>query len=137
MRHAAILDVLKAVTDVAGRHPEIQVWWYAPARRLRLAGERTLGPSETFALEIVVETAAPASVDCSSLAAELQRKLPGGEAISVRLHRGAGEKLRLFRLKSREESGAEGHSAVAAYLCSAEPPHPSSERSRLGASIGH
>ncbi len=137
MRHAAILDVLRAVTDVAARHPEIQVWWYAPARRLRLAGERTLGPSETFALEIVVETATPESVDCSCLAVELQRKLPGSEAISVRLHRGAGEKLRLFRLKSREGSVAEGRSAVAGDLSSAGPPHPSSERSLLGASISH
>lgn len=105
MRHAAILDVLRAIKDLAGTHPEVAAWWYAPARRLRLSGERARGPEQALELEVVVEPAAAAAVDCNYLAAELGRKLPG-DSVAVRLHRGAAEKRRLFRLKSREPAFA-------------------------------
>ncbi len=100
MRHAAILDVLRAVKDLADAHPEVAAWWYAPARRLRLLGQRARGSAEALRLEIVVQPAASAAVDCDCLASELGRRLPG-DSIAVRLHRGAAEEKRLFRLKSR------------------------------------
>src|SRR5215471_13265632 len=104
MRHAAILDVLSAVKGLAATHPEVAAWWYAPARRLRLLGQRVRGSAEALPLEIVVEPAGLATVDCDSLASELGRRLPG-DSVAVRL-RGAAEEKRLFRLKSREALAA-------------------------------
>ena len=99
MRHAAILDVLRAIKDVSGIHPEIATWWYAPARRLRLSGERGRGLREALEIEIVVEP--DGTVDCDRVALELRHQLPG-DSIAVRLHRGTAEEQRLFRLMSRE-----------------------------------
>jgi len=115
MRHAAILDVLGAVKDLAASHPKVAAGWYAPARRLRLLGQRARSSAGAVPLEIVVEPAAPAAVDCDGLASELGRSLPG-DSVTVRLHRGAAEEKRLFRLKSREalaaaESSVGGHVA--------------------------
>ncbi len=101
MRHAAILDVLRAVKELADVHREVAAWWYAPAQRLRLLGQRARGSAEALPLEIVVEPVATATVDCTRLASELGRRLPG-DSVAVRLHRGAAEQRRLFRLKSRE-----------------------------------
>jgi hypothetical protein len=105
MRHAAILDVLRAIKDVSGIHPEIATWWYAPARRLRLSGERGRGRGEAPEIEIVVEPPLDGTVDCDRLAAELRGQLPG-DSVAVRLHRGTAEQQRLFRLKSRELTSA-------------------------------
>lgn len=99
MRHAAILDVLRAIKDVSGIHPEIGTWWYAPARRLRLSGER--GSWEALEIEIVIEPPLDGTVDCDRVAAELGSQLPG-DSVVVRLHRGTAEQQRLFRLMSRE-----------------------------------
>src|SRR3990172_6161031 len=109
MRQVRILDVLRAVTEVAPAHPEVEAWWYAPPRRLRLQGERPRdargdacdgarrGLEEAPAVVVVVEAGPAASPDCVGIAAELARWLPGS-ALSVRLHRAVAEKRRLFRL---------------------------------------
>lgn len=109
MRHATILDVLRAVKEVAGIHPEVAAWWYAPLPRLPLLGPPALPSIGALRLEIVVEPAGAAAVDCNSLASELRHRLPG-DWVAVRLHRGADEKKRLFRLKSRQAI-APAHSA--------------------------
>ncbi len=115
MRQARILDVLRAVTEVAPAHPEVEAWWYAPPRRLRLRGERrrdaggdacgggsgARGGSEGApAVEVVVEAGSATSPDCVGIAAALARWLPGSP-LSVRLHRAAAEERQLFRLVSR------------------------------------
>ena len=104
MRHAAILDVLRAIKDVSGIHPEIGTWWYAPAKRLRLSGERGRGRGEFLEIEIVIEPL-DGTVDCDRVAAELGSQLPG-DSVLVRLHRGTAEEQRLFRLKSRDLTSA-------------------------------
>jgi hypothetical protein len=101
MRHAAILDVLRAIKDVSGRHPEITTWWYAPARRLRLSGERGRGNGEALEIQIVIEPPRDGTVDCDRVAAEIESHLPG-DLVVVRPHQGAAEQQRLFRLASRE-----------------------------------
>ncbi len=103
MRHAAILDVLRAIKDVSGTHPEIATWWYGPARRLRLSGER--GRGEALEIEIVIEPPLDGTVDCDRVAAELGSRLPG-DSVVVRFHRGTAEQQRLFRLKSRDVTSA-------------------------------
>src|SRR5260370_10333840 len=97
MRHAAILDVLRAIKDVSGIHPEIGTWWYAPAKRLRLSGER--GHWEALEIQIVIEPL-DETVDCDRVAAELGSQLPGASVL-VRLPRVTAEEQRLFGLKSR------------------------------------
>lgn len=105
MRRARILDVLSAVTAVAAGHPEIEAWWYAPPRRLRLEGEIARAPRETPALEVVVQASGAASTRCDEIAGELARRLASGP-VSVRLHRGAAEERQLFRLLSGRRPGA-------------------------------
>ena len=105
MRHARILDVLRAVTEASASRPEVETWWYAPARRLRLMGELPRNGQETASLEVVVEIDPAISADCDGIAAELSRRLPGSP-VSVRLHRGAAEERQLFRLvSSRSRTG--------------------------------
>ncbi len=103
MRHARILDVLSAVTAVAAGHPEVEAWWYAPPRRLRLQGEIGRARADASALEVVVQTRGGAS--CQEIAAELARRLPS-DRVSVRLHQGDGEARQLFRLLSGGRGGA-------------------------------
>jgi hypothetical protein len=101
MRHAAILDVLRAVSEAAAAHPEIAVWWYAPERRLRLAGERSAG-KRGAPLQIIVEPSPGEVVDCAAIAAVLGRCLPE-QHVEVR-PRAATEEAHLYRLKSRSEA---------------------------------
>jgi hypothetical protein len=125
MRQARILDVLCAVREVAPAHPEVEAWWYAPPRRLRLQGERPRdargdacgggsGSEGAPAIEVVVEAGSAASPDCVGIAAELARWLPGS-ALSVRLHRAAAEERQLFRLVS-------GRSRCGWYAAGGTPP---------------
>jgi hypothetical protein len=99
MRQARILDVLSAVTEVAAAHPEIEAWWYAPPRRLRLHGEIARARQEASLLEVIVQTHGSLSTGCDGIAAELSRRLPGS-SLAVRLHRGSAEDRQLFRLLS-------------------------------------
>jgi hypothetical protein len=109
MRTPSIIDVLRAVKDVADAHPDVAGWWYAPARRLRLRGELPGTAREAPLLEVVVEVAGAAEVDCAGIAAELSSRF-AGQAVSVRPHRGAAEERQLFRLlsgRSRERGAPE------------------------------
>lgn len=83
---------MQAVAALAPDHPEVTVWWYAPAPELKPGGNR----SGRGALEIVVESAGTRSPDPASLAAQLSERLRGHE-VAVRAHRGREEK-RLFRM---------------------------------------
>ncbi len=96
MRQPTILDLVRAVTLVAPRHPDVLTWWHAPAQRLRLAGE--LPQARPTAIELVVEHG-PNAPDCVQIASQLEpllRMLP-----RVRPHCGAAEPRPLFRLLSR------------------------------------
>ncbi len=129
MRQARILDVLRAVTEVAPAHPEVEAWWYAPPRRLRLQGERprdargdlcagvsgARSDSERApAVEVVVEAGPAASPDCVGIAGELERRLPES-TLSVRPYRAAAEERQLFRLVS-------GRSRCERYAAGGTPP---------------
>jgi hypothetical protein len=86
MRPPSILDLVRAVTELAPAHPGIAVWWYARA------GEPGAPP-----MLLVLEPRDGASPDTSLIAAELRRRLGPGAA-AVRLHRGAAETHGLYRL---------------------------------------
>jgi hypothetical protein len=102
----AILDVLRAVTEVDALHPEVEAWWYAPARRLRLLGELPVSNRDIPSVEVVV-SAPGVSVDREAIAAELSRRLLG-HPVSVRLHRGPAEERQLFRLVSGRSRAGRG-----------------------------
>jgi hypothetical protein len=96
MKSATILDVLHAVTRVAREHREVEAWWYAPSRRLRLGGESpAAGPAQVP--EVAIDTATGAVVDEELLARELKALL-GTNDVRVRRYQGAAEPRALFRL---------------------------------------
>jgi hypothetical protein len=96
MKSATILDVLHAVTRVARDHREVEAWWYAPSRRLRLAGDSPdAGPAPMT--EVAIDTATGTSVDEDLLARELKALL-GTKDVRVRRYEGAAEPRALFRL---------------------------------------
>jgi hypothetical protein len=86
MRTPTILDIVKAVTEVAPSHPELAVWWY----------ERTGGAGTSPGL-LVLEPRKGASPDTAHIGSELAGRLGTG-AVAVRMHRGAGETQALYRL---------------------------------------
>jgi hypothetical protein len=96
-RPPRILDVVAAVKSLAQAHPEISAWWYAPALRLRLAGELPVGVEPTR-VEVVAEARPDADPDYACLGRELATRLDA-DAI-VRAHRGAREERHLFRVAS-------------------------------------
>jgi len=86
MRQPSILDLVRAVTEVAPAHPEVAVWWYTRA------AEPGAPP-----MVVVLEGREGARPDAARIGAELAERLgPGGAA--VRLHGGAGETHALYRL---------------------------------------
>jgi hypothetical protein len=102
MRQPSILDVLRAVRDVGGAHPEVRAWWYAPARRLRLHGE-VPSPSDKTGIEIAIQVDKE-SADLEGISSKIEQVL-GCRPVSVRPHRGPAEERRLFRLFSRDGEG--------------------------------
>jgi hypothetical protein len=105
MRSPRILDVLAAVARVASEHPEVHVWWYVPtvSRSVRDTSAQGHGP---VPVELVLQGDGRATPDCDRIAAALVDRL-GGYPVSVRLHRGAAEGRRLYRLADRDVVGAE------------------------------
>ena len=101
MRPPSILDVVRAVKSVAAAHEDVTAWWYAPPKRLRLAGERSSEKSERH-VEIAVEGPLD-SASHHTIAAALSRSLRGAP-VRVRAYRGRRDDGHLFRLLS----GAEG-----------------------------
>ena len=100
MRQPSILDVLRAVREVASAHPEVRAWWYAPVHRLRLQGAL---PSSTDAswIEVAVEVDKNVA-NLEGIAAQIAEQLRCGP-VSVRPYRGAQEERQLYRLFSRAE----------------------------------
>lgn len=92
MRRPNILDVVRAVTEVAPAHPEVTVWWFAPDSELAVRSDRSREPT----LEIVVETATT-EPNLEGVASKLSDRL-SGTPVTVRTHRGREEDKRLFRM---------------------------------------
>jgi hypothetical protein len=99
MRPPSILDVVRAVKAVAASHADVPGWWYAPPKRLRLAGERPSDRGERR-VEIAIEGELPSSAH-EAIAAELSRALHGA-AVRVRAYRGRHDDGHLFRLLSAD-----------------------------------
>ena len=97
MRPPSILDVVRAVKNVAATRDDVRGWWYAPPKRLRLAGER--GPADRH-VEIAVEGDPRGGHDL--LAHELSRAL-SGFPVRVRPYRGRDGDAHLFRLVSADK----------------------------------
>jgi hypothetical protein len=96
MKSATILDVLRAVTRVAGGHREVEAWWYAPPQRLRVDGGAPPG-SDSGPPEVAVDAAVGADVDHDLLARELGDLLRVPR-VRVRRYQGSAEPRALFRL---------------------------------------
>jgi hypothetical protein len=99
MRTPTILDIVQAVTEVAPSHPELAVWWY----------ERT-GGAGASPVVLVVEARKGASPDTAHIRSELAGRLGTG-AVTIRVHRGAGETLALYRLLTAGDGRAVPRSA--------------------------
>lgn len=100
MRHPSILDVVRAITNIAANHPRVTTWWYAPNPRFRLRGEVGKSLAEPTPLEVVVQTTSGDTVDYSAIAADVSRQF-SNHPVTARPHQGADEK-RLFRVLSVE-----------------------------------
>jgi hypothetical protein len=92
-RRANVLDIVRAVTEVAPDYPEVAVWWYVP---------RLLENPE---VEIVAEVK-DGEAHHLAAAAERLTALLGNASVSVRPHRGAQEGRALFRLVSGPGEGS-------------------------------
>jgi hypothetical protein len=85
MRPPTILDVVQAVIRLAPSHPEVAVWWFAPAA--------TGAPGPMLALESR-EGALP---DAAGIRSELAGRFGPG-TVTVRVHRGPAEGEAHYRL---------------------------------------
>lgn len=101
MRHPKILDVMHAVREVARAREGVRSFWYAPQRRLHLAGRGADG-GPVPKLEVVVEPRSSAAPDLEAIARDLSRLLHPVE-VAVRAYLGDAEERHLFRLISCEE----------------------------------
>jgi hypothetical protein len=99
MRPPSILDVVRAVKAVAAAHEEVGGWWYAPAKRLRLAGERPAS-RDAHPVELAVEGELEPSAH-AAIASEVSRALRGAP-VRVRAYRGKHDDGHLFRLLSAD-----------------------------------
>jgi hypothetical protein len=97
MRPPSILDVVRAVKALAADHQEVNAWWYAPPRRLRLAGERR-SDAGGRQVEIAIEGQCDPGT-CDRIAHELSHALQQAP-VRVRPYRGRLDDVRLYRLLS-------------------------------------
>jgi len=93
-RRTNVLDVVRAVTEVAPLHPGVAVWWYVP----RLLHDPKI--------ELLVEVDRDAAVDIEQAARDVGSRLQHA-TIHVRPHPGADEERRLFKVVSRKSQEAE------------------------------
>lgn len=92
MHHRSnVLDVVRAVTQVAPDHPEIAVWWYVP----RLLDNPNI--------EILVETEGGRATDFTRVAGKIGALLQDAN-VAVAFHPGPGETRRLFRVLSHQKA---------------------------------
>jgi hypothetical protein len=101
MRQPSILDVVRAVKEIATGHHEVSSWWYAPPQRLRLAGALPASGAPLALVELAVEMVGDCAPNCETIARELSRALRGAP-VRVRRYRGDLEPRHLFRLTSHE-----------------------------------
>lgn len=103
MRAPTILDIVRAVTEVAPSHPEVAVWWYVRASTEAGNGAR--------AVQVVLEARDGIPLDVERIGPELGQRL-GGATVSAHLHRGAAEAAPLYRILTtghpRSEAGHSG-----------------------------
>jgi hypothetical protein len=85
MRPPTILDVVQAVIRLAPSHPEVAVWWFAPAA--------TGAPGPV----LVLESREGAFPDAANIDSELAGHFGPG-TVTVRVHRGAAEGQARYRL---------------------------------------
>jgi hypothetical protein len=95
----SILDVVSAVKRIAPSHAAVSSWWYTPAKRLRLTGDRPRAAEHDGVVEIAVQCHDATALDPDAIARELSRALDGA-SVRVRAYRGAREDAHLFRLLS-------------------------------------
>jgi hypothetical protein len=89
MRIPTILDVVRAVTEVAPSHPEVAVWWYVRSSTEAGNGAR--------AVQVVLEARDGIPADVEQIGSELAQRLDGA-TVSARMHRGAAETAPLYRV---------------------------------------
>ncbi len=82
-----VLDVVRAVTEVAPDHPGVLVWWYVP---------RLL---EDPKIELLVEVGPDNHEDLMAIARAVEARLPAA-TVTVAPHGGSNETRRLFRVLS-------------------------------------
>ena len=82
-----VLDVVRAVTEVAPDHPGVLVWWYVP---------RLL---EDPKIELLVELRPDSNEDLVAIARAVEGRLPAA-SVTVTPHGGESEARRLFRVLS-------------------------------------
>ncbi|MBI2402597.1 MAG: hypothetical protein HYV20_07655 [Gemmatimonadetes bacterium] len=99
MRRPSILDVVRAVTVVAPRHPQVITWWYRPVSPFRLQGEPGTPAEPAPAVEVVVMLRDGRATNWDAVASELSGHLAGA-AVRVRAHRGAEAEGHLVRVLS-------------------------------------
>jgi hypothetical protein len=95
MRPPTILDVVQAVTRLAPSHPEVTVWWYAPAA------------TGAAGVLLVLESREGALPDTATIGSALAGRLGSG-TVTVRMHRGAAERQARYRLLTPAASAAVG-----------------------------
>jgi hypothetical protein len=95
MRPPSILDVVQAITQLAPSHPEVAVWWFAPA------SPEAPGPM------LVLESREGALPDAASIGSELAGRFGPG-VITIRVHRGAAEGQARYRLLTPAPDAAAG-----------------------------
>lgn len=102
MRRPSVLDVTRAIKEVAPSYPEIASWWYVP--HVTPAPSSDLRePRGEFQLEVVVRPAPDSATDSDRIGRDLTAKL-WSTPVTVRLHQGEGEPQRLFRILSAAPS---------------------------------
>lgn len=97
MRQPSILDVVKAVTEVAPAYPQVATWWYSPGSAFRLRGELDGAGEKRVPLEIAVEPVEQESPDLDRIASALAQHL-WDNPVAVRTHRGPQEADRLYKV---------------------------------------
>jgi len=110
LRQSRVVDVVRAIQQVAPGHAEVRCWWYAPPRRVGPGAKRTQdGRAPACVIVIEPTSSEEGASSCESIARELAALL--GD-VSVRLHLGELEHEPLIRLMS--DASRPRHNGVAA-----------------------
>ncbi len=97
MHRANVLDVVRAVTQVATNHPQVSVWWYVPR----------LLDNPNIELLVKVEDEHPTDLD--AIAREVDALLDGAN-VTVKRHADGDGERRLFRVLSHNQAAVDSAS---------------------------